>query len=137
MAYVLHFFNLRLRPKAEVFQGRTFGYNQRWKLHLRSNTVLILSQQIVKIIFKKSSKKNMKNCGQKNVNKIEVNRISKILRPSPFYAVILILFKYTSTYCVPKLPSNKQHQREPSSENYLFWKLVWPQLWNWNPVHFY
>ena len=28
-----------LRPKAKVFQGQTFGYGRRWKLHLRSNTV--------------------------------------------------------------------------------------------------
>ena len=31
-------FGYGLRPKAEVFQGRTFGYGRRWKLGLRSNT---------------------------------------------------------------------------------------------------
>ena len=31
-------FGYSLRPKAEVFQGRTFGYGRRWKLRLRSNT---------------------------------------------------------------------------------------------------
>ena len=32
-------FGYGLRPKAEVFQGQTFGYRRRWKLRLRSNTV--------------------------------------------------------------------------------------------------
>ena len=31
-------FGYGLRPKAKVFHGRTFGYGQRWKLSLRSNT---------------------------------------------------------------------------------------------------
>ena len=42
---MLHFFlsygfGYGLRLKAEVFQGRTFGYGRRWKLCLRSNTAL-------------------------------------------------------------------------------------------------
>ena len=35
-------FSYGLRPKVEVFQGRTFGYGRRWKLRLRSNTALII-----------------------------------------------------------------------------------------------
>ena len=31
-------FGYGLRPKAEVFEGRTFGYGRRWKLCLWSNT---------------------------------------------------------------------------------------------------
>ena len=31
-------FGYGLRPKAEVFQGWTFGYGRRWKLGLQSNT---------------------------------------------------------------------------------------------------
>ena len=34
-------FSYSLQPKAEVFQGRTFGYGRRWKLRLRSNTELL------------------------------------------------------------------------------------------------
>ena len=33
-------FGYSLRPKAEVCQGRTFGYGRRWKLRLRSNTAV-------------------------------------------------------------------------------------------------
>ena len=36
--FLTYGFGYGLRPKAEVFQGRTFGYGRRWKLHLRSNT---------------------------------------------------------------------------------------------------
>ena len=36
--YLSYGFGYGLRPKAEVFQGRTFGYGRRWKLCLRSNT---------------------------------------------------------------------------------------------------
>ena len=35
-------FGYGLRPKAEVFQGWTFGYGRRWKLGLRSNTAKYL-----------------------------------------------------------------------------------------------
>ena len=36
--FLTYGFGYGLRPKAEVFQGRTFGYGRRWKLHLRINT---------------------------------------------------------------------------------------------------
>ena len=39
-------FGYGLQLKAEVFQGQTFGYGRRWKLCLRSNTVLF-SMKIV------------------------------------------------------------------------------------------
>ena len=60
----------------------------------------------------------------KIVNKIEVNRISKILiydecGPSPFYALTLILFKYTSTYCVPQVA-----QQQTTSERTIIGELL-------------
>ena len=36
--FLTYGFGYGLRPKAEVFQGWTFGYGRRWKLRLRSNT---------------------------------------------------------------------------------------------------
>ena len=68
MTYVLcvflsYGFGYGLRPKAKVFHGRTFGYGQRWKLRLRSNTaimwwiIFILILKAVEHLFKFDFKK--------------------------------------------------------------------------------
>ena len=57
MFHVFLSYGYGLRPKAEVFQGRTFGYGRRWKLRLRSNTAK-LSDKLKEAAIKDQKVKN-------------------------------------------------------------------------------
>ena len=57
--FLTYGFGYGLRPKAEDFQGRTFGYGRSWKLRLRSNTGNIFKCYLVSYLaFTKSCKTN-------------------------------------------------------------------------------
>ena len=103
---------------------------------IKKITEQVCSQKIVTIIFKKP----IKNCNQKLLTKLRLTEFLKFWFMIFFTLLCCDIDFYLNIpqhTVSPKLPSNKQHQREPSSENYLFWKLVWPQFCSWILVHFY